>query len=147
MRIKLDLPQQFLHVTFKIPVRISDINYGNHTGNDAIVSIIHEARMQWLQQFNYTELDIEGVSLIMADLAIEFRNETFYGDVICVELAIGEISKKSFELYYRLTVERDEKVVLVAKAKTGMVCYNYQDKILIPIPSPFMKILINGSSQ
>jgi len=44
-RIKIDIPSLQL-TEIHIPVRITDINYGNHVGNDAFVSIIHEARMQ-----------------------------------------------------------------------------------------------------
>ena len=141
MRIKLDLPTQFLQGTYQIPVRISDINYGNHTGNDSIVSIIHEARMQWLKQYNYSELNIDGVGLIMADLSIEFSNESFYGDVIIVELAVDEISKVSFDLYYLLTVNRDQNSIIIAKAKTGLVCYNYELKKITAIPPSLLTIL------
>ena len=84
-RIKIDIPEKII-ATFHIPVRIADINYGNHVGNDAFVSIIHEARMQWLQQYGYTELNIEGTGLIMSDLTVEFKNESFYGDVVEVKL-------------------------------------------------------------
>ena len=80
-RIKLNIPDNTL-ATLAIPVRITDINYGNHLGNDAFVSIIHEARMQWLHQHGYTELNIEGAGLILADLAVEFRNEGFYFSII-----------------------------------------------------------------
>ncbi len=51
-RIKIEMPEIKL-TAIKIPVRISDINYGNHVGNDAFVFILHEARIQWLQQHNY----------------------------------------------------------------------------------------------
>ncbi len=46
-RIKIDLPQKIL-ASVSIPVRITDINYGNHVGNNALVEIIHEARVQFL---------------------------------------------------------------------------------------------------
>ena len=48
-RVKLQLPANFLFST-EIPIRISDINYGGHLGNDAVLSIVHEARIQFLQQ-------------------------------------------------------------------------------------------------
>ena len=82
-RIKIDLPDNFSFTT-SIQVRITDINYGGHVGNDAILSLVHEARMQFLKQLGYTELEFAGVGLIMADAAIEFRNELFYGDVVIV---------------------------------------------------------------
>ena len=139
-RIKIDIPEQIIG-TFIIPVRIADINYGNHVGNDAFVSIIHEARMLWLKQYDYTELKIEGIGLIMSDLAIEFKSESFYGDVVEVKLGAGEISRVGFELYYRLFAKRNEENILLANAKTGMVCYDYDAKKVAAIPEKLKTIL------
>ncbi len=136
-RIKIDLPDSFSFTT-SIPVRITDINYGGHVGNDAILSLVHEARMRFLKQLGYTELELGGVGLIMADAAIEFRNELFYGDTVIVSLACTEFSKVSFDIYYKLEKTADplqvEKRVLVAAAKTGMVCYDYANKKIAAIP-------------
>ena len=110
-RSKIILPEHFI-ATLSIPVRITDINYGDHVGNDAFVAIIHEARMQWLTQHGYTELQVEGIGLIMSDLAIEFKNESFYGDVIEVKIAVDEISRVSFELYYQLKTKRNDATIL-----------------------------------
>jgi acyl-CoA thioester hydrolase len=136
-RIKLDLPDKFSFTT-SIQVRITDINYGGHVGNDAILALIHEARMQFLKQLGYTELAFAGVGLIMADAAIEFRNELFYGDVVIVDIACAELSKVSFDIYYKLEKKtdpiQDKKRILVATAKTAMVCYDYAQKKIVAIP-------------
>ncbi len=139
-RIKIELPLHFI-ATIGIPVRITDINYGNHVGNDAFIGIIHEARMQWLQQYGYTELQLEGIGLIMSDLAVEFKNESVYGDTIAVKISAGEISRVSFELYYQLTVKRNNEIVLLANAKTGMVCYDYAAKKIVAVPEKLKDIL------
>jgi acyl-CoA thioester hydrolase len=139
-RVKLQVPENRI-ATITIPVRITDINYGNHLGNDAFVSIIHEARMQWLHQYGYTELNIEGTGLILADLVVEFKNESFYGDCIEVTIAVGEISKVSFELYYRLETKRNNEPVIVALAKTGMVCYDYAAKKITTVTKKIKDIL------
>lgn len=139
-RIKIEIPKHIL-ATFNIPIRISDINYGNHVGNDAFVSIIHEARMQWLKLHDYTELNIEGTGLIMSDLAVEFKNESFYGDILEVKVGAGEISRASFELYYQLSVKRDNEITLLANAKTGMICYNYSARKVVTIPDQLKLIL------
>lgn len=139
-RIKLEIPPHTIAL-ITVPVRITDINYGNHLGNDAFVSIIHEARMQWLQQHNYTELNIEGTGLILADLAVEFKNESFYGDTIAITIAVGEISKVSFELYYQLSTTRNGVKVILALAKTGMVSYDYAAKKIIAVPEKLRGIL------
>ena len=139
-RIKIDIPDKIIG-TFFIPVRIADINYGNHVGNDAFVSIIHEARMQWLKQYDYTELKIEGIGLIMSDLVLEFKSESFYGDVVEVKLGVADITRVGFDLYYQLFVKRDNENILIANAKTGMVCYNYEAKKVSAIPEKLLAIL------
>lgn len=141
-RIKIELPQKSI-ASFKIPVRITDINYGNHTGNNAMVEIIHEARVQFLKQYDFTELDAGGTSLIMNELLVEFKNESFYTDLLEVKIFSGEISKKSFELFYLITVQRSEKAVIIAHAKTGMVCYNYKEKKVDILPEKLKFILVN----
>ena len=139
-RIKITIPEHKIFSAI-IPVRITDINYGNHLGNDALVSIIHEARMQWLASNNKTELQIDGVALIMADLAVEYKGEAFYGDVLNINIAVDEIQKVSFELYYEISTIRNERSILIAKAKTGMVCFDYQARKVTSIPNAFVYFL------
>lgn len=126
-RIKLTLPPLF-SFSVHIPIRITDVNYGGHVGNDAILSIIHEARLQFLQALGYSEMDIEGVGLIMADVAIEFKAEAFYGDVIEVSIAANDFNRVGFDLIYKLEKKQENKIVTVAIAKTGMVCFDYSLK-------------------
>ena len=142
-RVKVNIPENCI-AAFTIPVRISDINYGNHVGNDSFVSILHEARVQWLHQHNFTELNIGGVGLIMSDLEIEFKKESLYGDIIEVQLSTGEISAISFELYYQLFASRNGERTLLANAKTGMVCYDYNNKKVTAIPEKLKTILAEG---
>jgi len=79
-------------------------------------------------------MNFAGVGMIMSDVAIEFKNELFYGDVVKASVAITEISKVSFELCYKLEKEVNNKLILVAMAKTGMVCYNYDKKKITAVP-------------
>lgn len=130
-RVKLTLPEKFSFSTL-IPVRITDINYGGHVGNDSILSLLHEARMHFLKNAGYTELEFGGTGLIMADAAIEFKGEAFYGDVLKVYVTAGEFSRFGFELYYKLVKEGNETVV--ALAKTGMVCFDYEKRKVVSVP-------------
>jgi acyl-CoA thioester hydrolase len=132
-RVKIELPEKFSFETV-IPIRITDLNYGNHVGNDTILSILHEARVQYLRHYDLEELDFAGVGLIMNDVAIEFKNEIFYGERIIACVTVGDISKFSFDVYYKLEKENNEKRILVALAKTGMVCYDYSAKKVAAVP-------------
>ena len=133
-RIKIDLPHKF-PFTAEIPVRITDINFGGHVGNDTILSIVHEARAQFFTYCGYTELDFAGAGTIMSDVAIEYKNQTYYGDTILASVAVGEITKVAFDLFYKLEKRSAEgKLIPVAFAKTWMVCYNYAQKKVTAIP-------------
>lgn len=132
-RIKIDLSEKF-HFSCEIPVRITDINYGGHVGNDALLSIVHEARMQFFRSLGYTEMNFGGVGMIMADVAIEFKSELFYGDIIIVSVTAGDVSKVSFDLIYKMERQISDIRKTVALAKTGMICYDYEKKKIVAIP-------------
>ncbi len=135
-RIKLDVPKQF-HFKTTIPVRITDINYGGHMGNDALLSILHEARIQFLKNWNYTEQDIEGAGLIMADVAIQYKNEAFAGDELVIEMTAFDFSLTSFDIFYYITEKKTEKII--ALAKTNMVTFDYSEKKMLEVPLLFIQ--------
>lgn len=127
-RVKLKFPAEKPLFTTTIPIRVGDLNYGNHVGNDSILSIIHEARMQFLHTNGYIETDIAGIGLIMADVMIAYKGESFYGDILTVNLYAEEMTAHSFDLLYHLSASRHGKQVDIAHAKTGMVCFDYKDR-------------------
>ena len=143
-RIKIDLPPTFTFTT-NIPIRITDLNYGNHVGNDTVLTIIHEARMQYLVSMGYTELEFAGIGMIMRDVAIEFKAELFYGDQVIAHVTTGEVSKAGFELIYKLEKDAGDKKVLVAAATTGMVCYDYSRKKIVMLPEEARLKLTGGN--
>lgn len=139
-RIKVQISGRPLAV-IRIPVRITDLNYGNHVGNDSMVGIVHEARVQWLALHHYTELEMEGSSLIMAGLAVEYVNEAFYGDELSVEVLAGSLSAAGFELYYDVKCRRNNTEIVICRARTDMVCYDYTHKKVKTIPEAVKKML------
>lgn len=128
-RIKLNFPDAFIFKT-EIPVRITDLNYGNHLANDRLLAILHEARVQFLDSFGYSEVNCAGKSLIMGDVAIEYKNEAFYGDKLIIHIIATDFSRVSFDLLY--LVEANAKTI--AKAKTGMVMFDYAHRTVVEVP-------------
>lgn len=129
-RIKLQLPSHF-SFSCQVPVRITDINYGGHVGNDTVLTIIHEARMQYLKNLGYSEMNFGGTGMIMSEVTIEFKNELFYGDVVLVSVTAGEITRIGFDIFYKLEKESAGKRLTVANAKTAMICYDYEKKKIV----------------
>ncbi|MBX2991207.1 MAG: thioesterase family protein [Bacteroidetes bacterium] len=136
-RIKLDLPAA-THFTTDIPVRITDINYGGHLGNDALLSLIHEARVRFLRRYGYSELDIEGRSIIMSDVAIVYKAEAFHGNILEFAVSAVDFHRFGCDLFYRITHKDSGKEV--ARAKTGIVFYDYPAKKLVSVPATFQQL-------
>jgi acyl-CoA thioester hydrolase len=134
VRTRLQLPATFAFST-QLPVRITDVNYGGHVGNDTILTLLHEARVQYLQSLGYSELDFAGAGLIMSDAVIEFKNELFYGNPLTAFVTADEFTRVSFAIFYRLVVEKDGKEMVIATAKTGMVCFDYDARKVLPVPA------------
>ncbi len=130
-RIKIDLPENYAFAT-NIPLRVSDINYGGHLGNDALLSILHEARLRYLQQLGYSELRFGENALIMADAAIEYKGEGFMGDVLTIQIAAADFTKYGFDLIYQVVNQSNKPI---AYAKTGMLCFNYDTRKLVSLPA------------
>jgi len=139
-RVKIDLPDTFRFQT-TISIRITDLNYGGHVGNDCVLSLIHEARVQYLHSKGFTELNMGGVSLIMADVAIEYKNELFYGDKLLFSVSADDFSSSGFDLFYKLEKETDKGLLIIAKAKTGMVCFDYSSRKVMRVPESVKQLL------
>jgi len=137
-RVKIEIPDKFIFKT-EIPIRISDINYGGHLGNDAVLSIAHEARLRFLKHNGFTELDVEGAGIIMTDAAVQYKAEAFHGDVLKVEIGVTDITRSGSDFVYRFENTLNGKIIAVVK--TGIVFYDYKNKKVVSVPETFKKIV------
>ena len=79
-RVKIDLPKHKLYNT-TLKLRVSDINYGGHLGNDTVVSLIHEARFRMFNTWGYkNDLEIDALGTSQLDTAVQYKWEGFHGD-------------------------------------------------------------------
>ncbi len=126
------MPGTFTFAT-RMTIRITDLNYGGHVGNDTFLSLIHEARQRFFKHHGYAELAFDGHGVIMADAAIEFKAELNYGDEVEIAVAATNFTRLGFDLYYRLEIIHAAGNILGGKAKTGMLCYDYDTRKVISL--------------
>lgn len=136
-RIKLDLDGVAFVFRTELDVRITDINYGRHVGNDALLGLLHEARLRFLAHFGFSEEDIGGVGMLMGDAVVQFKAVAFRGDRLVVEMGLQDVERRTFDLAYR--VVRDGDGAVVALAKTGMVAFDYAQNRLADLPAAFLE--------
>ncbi len=131
-RIEIDLPAAFAFRA-EIPVRIDDVNFGGHLGHDSVVSLMHEARARFFAAQGFSELDVDGAGIIMADLAVQYLSEAFHGDLLTIDIAARDFSSKGCDLIYAIRAGERE----VARAKTGIVFFDYAARTPVEIPAKF----------
>ena len=113
--------------------RITDLNYGAHLANDALLRLLHEARVQFLASLGVQELDpATQLGFIMADVAVEYKAEAFYGDVLRIEVGLDDLSKYGFDIVYQVKNQAGKEV---ARAKTGMLAFDYNTRKLRALPA------------
>jgi acyl-CoA thioesterase FadM len=136
-RVQIELPTQYcFHTAFDL--LINHINYGGHLGNDAVLSLAQEARLRFLRQWSYSELEIEGCGILVADAAIVFCAEAFYGERVHIDLAVQNFTRCACEMLYRLRTEAQE----IARVKTGLVFFDYQQRTVVAVPTRFRERVV-----
>ncbi len=139
-RIQIDFPETFAFKT-ELTVRASDLNYGGHVGNDTMLTLLQEARIQYYRQLGFKdEVSFEGsVGQIIADAAVQYKSESFLDDVLIIEIAVSDFNKYGFDMLYRVKNKQTDKEV--ARGKTGIVCFDYAKRKVASIPSILLQNL------
>jgi acyl-CoA thioester hydrolase len=119
-RVSIELPLQFPFST-ELDVRIQHINRGNHLGNDALITFLNEARVRFLPEQINSAQDSH-IWMINADLAVIYKSEAFYGEILKVEVATGDAHKYGFDLLFRVTEIKSGREV--AHAKMAMLTFD-----------------------
>ncbi|HLW74705.1 MAG TPA: thioesterase family protein [Gammaproteobacteria bacterium] len=129
-RIQIDLPERFTFST-ELEVRVSDLNYGNHLGNDGVLTLLHEARRRYLRSLGEDEIGKDGLGFVVADAELVYRAQAFYGERLRIELAAGEFQSRSCSFFYRAGKPGGETV---AEARTGVVCFDFKAQKAVSFP-------------
>ncbi|ANX04947.1 acyl-CoA thioesterase [Immundisolibacter cernigliae] len=129
----LGLPLRF-HFRTDLTVQARDINYGNHLGHDAAVSLLHEARRRWLAAAGYDEAGGGGAGLIMLELEVRYAAQAFWADRLCVDMAVAGLGAARCEFRYRIGRAGQE----VLRARTLMGFFDYAARRPVRRPADFL---------
>lgn len=137
-RIEIKMPGKFEFAT-EIPICINHISFANHLDNAAVLSLVHEARIRFLRNFGFKgEFEIEGRQIIIRDAAILYRSEAFHGDVLKIEVGVSGFDRFGCDFFYKLSNKETGREV--ARAKTGVLFFNYEKREKIEVPEKFKSL-------
>ncbi|NBP71213.1 MAG: thioesterase [Cytophagia bacterium] len=139
-RLELSLPDQFIYST-ELLVRVNDLNYGAHVGNDNMLVLMQQARINFYRENGFKdEVSFEGsIGQVISDVLVIYKAEAFLGDVLSIQIAIADINKYGFDMLYKVTNTLNGKEI--ARAKTGIVCFDYSNRKVAPIPAKLRAII------
>ncbi|WP_018718962.1 acyl-CoA thioesterase [Arhodomonas aquaeolei] len=135
-RLKLPLPERFAFC-HELDVRVTDLNFGGHMGNEMVLVYAQEARAALLRHHGYSESDIEGLGIIVADAVVVFRAEAFANDPLRIHVALDDFNRYGCDILYRLEHAGDGHEI--ARAKTGIVFFDYSERRIARAPQAFVE--------
>jgi acyl-CoA thioesterase FadM len=132
-RLQLHFPENQFCFSTQLTVRVTDINAGNHLGNDSMISMLSEARALPVQ-YGVEEVDGTGLGIIVTDLSTIPRRSP------CTRRADLRSGRDGLQPYggdiiFRIT---RPATTLVAMAKYGFVFFNYKTSKVTPMPPEFL---------
>jgi acyl-CoA thioester hydrolase len=133
-RIQIDLPENFAFST-EIALYLSHMNYAGHLDNAALLAVVSEARARFFQSLGYTELAVEGVGIVIADAALQYKSEAFHGEVVVVDMTARDFGSKGCDLLWRMREKSTRREV--ARGKTGIVFFDYGARKAAAVPENF----------
>lgn len=132
--IHIELPEQ-LPFSTEITLYLSHMNYGGHLDNALLLTVVSEARARFFQALGYSELNVEGVGIIVADAALQYRSEAFHGEVMVVRMGAADFGRKGCDLLWRMNERTSQREV--ARGKTGIVFFDYATRQSALVPPAF----------
>ncbi len=133
-----DMPEEYVFST-QISVRVDDVNYSGHLGNDRVLTLVQEARVRFLREYGFSETDVGGPGLIQLNATVLYEAEGELGDPLNIATTPGGISPMGFDFYARLTNQESE--VVLANVRTAMIGYDTNQGQPVRLPEPFLDTL------
>ncbi|MFK4785515.1 acyl-CoA thioesterase [Fusobacterium sp. MFO224] len=116
-------------------VRIDDINYGGHMGNERALVIFQQTRMDWLNSLGFDEINIgDGKGTIQLESHVYYLKEVVLGEELLCYVKEVEFGKSYFDIFYEVKNQSDE---IVLKGSTRMMAFDYERKRVGRIPKVF----------
>ncbi len=117
-------------------VRIGDINYGGHMGNDKFLLLFQDARIRGLQSLGFEETHIgDGVGVILKEAHVKYLAEVLLGDELEVGVRFFDLKRTGFTVGFLVKRSSDDRVV--AEGTTVMVAFDYEMRKVTRVPEIF----------
>jgi acyl-CoA thioester hydrolase len=124
----------------RFEVRIGDINYGGHMGNEAALLLFQDARIRFLESIGFSEKHIgDRAGIILSEAHVYFRKEIFLHDELYADISVAEVTTSSFEMVY--SIRRTADAAEVLNGTTRLIAFDYERKKVTRLPEAFIRAI------
>ena len=91
----------------RIRVRFSETDAMGIVHHSRYLPYLEEARVEYLRHIGhpYNEIRAEGVDMAVLEAGVQYRQPLKFDDVIDVHVAMGPVTRATFQMVYLLTVD------------------------------------------
>jgi len=122
------------HNVFTIPVeiRFKDLDALGHVNHAVFITYFEEGRKAFFRKYFKVGQSSE-FNFIMAHVRCDYLKPIqFVHNCVNLQMWVGKMGNKSFDLEYRLTDPADPSVIF-AKGASVQVCFDYQSNQSVPM--------------
>jgi len=120
-----------------INVRFRDIDSMGHVNNAVFFTYFEEGRKVFLHTL-FNIIEPKDYNFILAHISCDFVRPVKLGDPIKLQLWIGDIGEKRFNIKYSLVNSSNESLVY-AEGQSVQVFFDYKKNRTVPISKYFME--------
>ncbi|HSW68639.1 MAG TPA: acyl-CoA thioesterase [Gammaproteobacteria bacterium] len=125
-----------------IKPRITDINYGGHLGHIELIGLLHEVRVQFLNNHNCNEFEIDGCALFMKTLQLDYINQAFWNEQLKIQMSLVS---EGARIIFKYIVNNLVRNNTTAKAEAIMVLVSKKNQKPLK-PDLFFETLNNDKN-
>jgi acyl-CoA thioester hydrolase len=122
-----------------INVRFRDIDSMGHVNNAVFFTYFEEGRKEFLRSL-FNIVNPEECTFILAHISCDFLKPIRISDPISLQLWVGEIGQKKFDLVYMVLNRKDESIVY-ASGHSVQLFYDYKKNTTMLIPQYFLDVI------
>jgi len=91
----------------RIRVRFSETDAMGIVHHSRYLPYLEEARVEYLRHIGhpYNEIRAEGVDMAVLEAGVQYRQPLKFDDVVDVHVAMGPVTRATFQMVYLLTVD------------------------------------------
>ncbi|MBF0209984.1 MAG: acyl-CoA thioesterase [Desulfamplus sp.] len=110
-----------------------DMNAGNHVSNTAYFRYFENARVHFLEQLDFAQIDeVQGGGIVLASISCKFRIPLIYPDTISIGTQILSIEHDRFTMDHIIVSHKHQKIA--AEGEALVVTYDYAKNCKSPVP-------------